>query len=80
MWDTTDLPLKPVARSQIHRGAPVRTSVARISYNAALATTTHAALLEESRMKSINATGLHRKSGGKPRSRLVAFRSKPRER
>ena len=22
MWDTTDLPFKPVARSQIHRGAP----------------------------------------------------------
>jgi hypothetical protein len=36
----------------------------RISYFALLATTTRAALLEESRMQTIKATGLHRKSGG----------------
>src|SRR5271156_6182549 len=88
MWDTADLPFKPVARSQIHRGAPgshQRTWAEndgrpQISYFALLARATCAALLKESRMRSINATGLHRKSGGKPHSRLVAFRSKPRER
>jgi len=36
----------------------------RISYFALLATTTCAALREESRMQIIKATGLHRKSGG----------------
>jgi hypothetical protein len=36
----------------------------RISYSAPLATTTCAALLKESRMQIINATGLHGKSGG----------------
>jgi hypothetical protein len=36
----------------------------QISYVALLARATCAALLKESRMKSINATGLHRKSGG----------------
>ena len=36
----------------------------RISYFALLATTTYAALLRESRMQFINATSLHRKSGG----------------
>src|SRR5271155_3143753 len=36
----------------------------RISYFALLATTTCAALLKESRMQIIKATGLHRKSGG----------------
>jgi hypothetical protein len=38
----------------------------QISYFALLARATCAALLKESRMKSINTTGLHRKSGGKP--------------
>ena len=38
----------------------------RISYFALLARSTCAALLKESRMKSIHATGLHRKFGGKP--------------
>ena len=36
----------------------------RISYFALLATSTCAALRRESRMQIINATGLHRKSGG----------------
>jgi hypothetical protein len=36
----------------------------RISYFALLATTTCAALRRESRMQTLNATGLHRKSGG----------------
>src|SRR5271155_4324605 len=36
----------------------------RISYFALLATTTCAALLKESRMQIIKATGLYRKSGG----------------
>jgi hypothetical protein len=36
----------------------------RISYFALLATTTCAALGRESRMQILNATGLHRKSGG----------------
>ena len=45
-------------------GVPyVRTSVARISYYAALATTTHAAFSQRSRMKLLNATNLDRKSG-----------------
>ena len=52
----------------------VRTSVARIFYFALLARATCAALRKESRMKSLNATGLHRKSGGKP---STAFRSVP---
>jgi len=38
----------------------------QISYFALLARATCAALLEESRMQSINATDLHRKPGGKP--------------
>jgi hypothetical protein len=38
----------------------------QISYFALLARTACAALLKESRMKSISAMGLHRKSGGKP--------------
>jgi hypothetical protein len=38
----------------------------RFSYLALLTRATCAALLKKSRMKSINATGLHRKSGGKP--------------
>jgi hypothetical protein len=46
----------------------------QISYFALLARTT--ALLKESRMKSINATGLHRKSGGKPFDSL-SFRTPP---
>jgi hypothetical protein len=46
----------------------------QISYFALLARATGAALLGESRMKSINATGLHRKSGGSP---TRAFRSGP---
>jgi hypothetical protein len=37
---------------------------ARISYFALLATTTCAALVKESRMQPIKATGFHRKSGG----------------
>ena len=36
----------------------------RISYFALLATSTCAALRRESRMQILNATGLHRKSGG----------------
>jgi hypothetical protein len=36
----------------------------RISYFALLATTTCAALREESRMQTLKATALHRKSGG----------------
>src|ERR1700677_667621 len=36
----------------------------RISYFALLATSTCAALRRESRMQMLNATGLHRKSGG----------------
>jgi hypothetical protein len=36
----------------------------RISYFALLATTTGAALRKESRMQTLKATGLHRKSGG----------------
>ena len=46
----------------------------QISYFALLARATCAALLKESRMKSINATGLHRKSGGKPHQ---SFLSRP---
>ena len=42
----------------------------------AAAGATCAALLKESRMKSINATGLHRKSGGKPHHSL-SFRTPP---
>jgi hypothetical protein len=43
----------------------------QISYFALLARATCAALLKKSRMNSINATRLHRKSGGKP---TTAFR------
>jgi hypothetical protein len=43
----------------------------QISYFALLARATCAALLKESRMKSINATGLHRKSGGSPQQPFV---------
>jgi hypothetical protein len=50
-----EAPLSPLS------SRPERT---RISYFALLATTTCAALLKESRMQIINATGLHRKSGG----------------
>jgi hypothetical protein len=50
-----DAPLSPLS------SRPKRT---RISYFALLATTTCAALRKESRMQTIKATGLHRKSGG----------------
>ena len=74
MWDTTGLPLKPAAGRQLYRGAPrspqhtwaENDGRPQISYFALLARATCAALLKESRMKSIDATGLHRKSGGKP--------------
>jgi len=36
------------------------------SYFALLARATRAVLRKENRMKSVNATSLHRKSGGKP--------------
>ena len=52
---STEAPPSPLS------SRPERT---RISYSALLATTTCAALHEESRMQSLKATGLHRKSGG----------------
>jgi hypothetical protein len=61
-WEPAGLPFKRLAGPQITRVAYVRTSVARISYYAALTTTTHAGFLEESRTKSLNATNLDRKS------------------
>jgi len=45
------------------RTAGPSTTLTRISYFAMLATTTYAALLEESRTQYINATILDRKSG-----------------
>ena len=42
----------------------ISTEAPRISYFARLATSTCAALRKESRMQSIKATGLYRKSGG----------------
>src|ERR1700761_7387906 len=67
--------IAPTSRAESARyGAPTvfssppvecfSTERTRISYFALLATTTYAALLRESRMQFINATSLHRKSGG----------------
>jgi hypothetical protein len=61
-WDTPRPPSSLLRSRQLRTGAHVRTTVARISYDAALATITYAALTKESRRKSIKATGLHRRS------------------
>ena len=68
------LPGKGIAAGKVHplafrenavaRHRPLLVIPTRISYLALLATTTYAALLEESRMRTIKATDLHRKSGG----------------
>ena len=52
---------EPLARITELSSRPERT---RISYFALLATSTCAALRTESRLQILNATGLHRKSGG----------------
>src|ERR1700722_4033427 len=49
----------------------------QISYFALLERATCAARLKESRRKSINATGLHRKSGGKPNQSLLRRTERP---
>jgi hypothetical protein len=78
MWDAADLALKPFAGRQIYRG--VRTSVARISYYAALATAAHAAFSQR-RRSLLNATNLDRKSGIRGPKTMAepttAFRSGP---
>jgi hypothetical protein len=50
--------------SQPHYPLSSRPERTRISYFALLATSTCAALRRESRIQILNATGLHRKSGG----------------
>jgi hypothetical protein len=64
----TDAPRSPQRTWAENDGRP------HISYLALPARATCAVLLKENRMKSIDATGLHRKSGGKP---STAFRSRP---
>ena len=76
--DTAGLPSSQLRSQQLLTGAPCspeRTWAEndgrpQNSYFALLARATCAALLKESRMKSINATGHHRKSVGKPNHRL----------
>src|ERR1700722_18150245 len=62
----------PHVRVSVRR--PKTKGFPQISYFALLARATCAALLKESRMKSISVTGLHRKSGGSP---STAFQNHP---
>ena len=62
-WDENDGRSPPQIFVPDPTGCSLGPERTRISYFALLATTTCAALREESRMQSLKATGLHRKSG-----------------